>query len=70
VGRMDQQGLRGEIDGFSCPGDVKVLGDNLRITAAYARPERSLARILRPLFDCQHSEGSFQRSPGRQGGFR
>ena len=54
----------------SCPGDVKVLGDNLRITATCARREPSLARILRPLFYCQHGEGSFQRSPGRQGGFR
>jgi len=30
----------------------------------------SPARILRPLFCYQHGEGSFQRSPGRQGGFR
>ena len=45
---MDQQGLHGEIDGGSCPGDVKVLGDNLLFTAAYARREPSLALILRP----------------------
>ena len=67
---MDQQGVRGVIEGCSRPGDEKVLGDNLRITAACTRRGRLLARTLRPLFCCQYSEGSFQRPPGRQGGFR
>ena len=50
MGRMDQQGLRGEIDGCYCPGDVKVLGENLRITAACvsALSDRR-AVIVRPL---------------------
>ena len=70
MGSMDQQGLHGEIEGCSRPSDRKVLGDNLRITAACARRERSLARILRRLFCRQHGEGSSQRSPGKRGGFR
>jgi hypothetical protein len=30
---MDQQGLCGEIDGCSCPGDVTVVGESLLFTA-------------------------------------
>ena len=67
MGSMDQQGLHGEIEGCSRPSDRKVLGDNLRITAACARRERSLTRILRPLFCCQHSEG-LSSDPQKDGG--